>query len=320
MNRSAWHARTSAVVLAWLAAAADRGAGASAGPRLHLADGAPADAGGGHQRPGRSGAGTSRSRCCGPRQPSPAGVRCCASSAVNAGALAVVAGVLLDVAPAVAVGAAVLAGAVLSHVGGTAHDDAPGPAQPVRDHGARLRGRGAPADPGHRPGGGLADGSQAPTCTASCCWPRVGEPDGLGRAAHHGNARDAVADDAAHPVGTRSRAQRAARAAGVRPGHPGHRRGRADLGPPARRRRDRRVPGRDRLDDRTHGGRDAPAPPGIVRRLVDAGRGRLDRVVPGLLRPGARAEPGRGDGDPEHGDTDGRRRRRRRPPGAPRLP
>ena len=43
-------------------------------------------------------------------------MRCCAWSAVNAGALAVVAGVLLDAAPAVAVGAVVLAGAVLSHV------------------------------------------------------------------------------------------------------------------------------------------------------------------------------------------------------------
>ncbi len=115
MNRSAWHARTSAVVLSWLAAAAlvalaHRQVPASAWLMVHLLMlGAVTNAlviWSWHFTVAVLRAPPARSRRG----------EALRLAGVNCGALAVVAGVLLDAAPAVAAGAVVLAGAVLSHV------------------------------------------------------------------------------------------------------------------------------------------------------------------------------------------------------------
>ena len=115
MNRSTWHARTSAVVLAWLAAAAvvalgHRQVPASTWLMVHLLMlGAVTNAliiWSWHFTVAVLRAPPARSRRG----------EALRLVAINVGALAVVAGVLLDTAPAVAVGAVILAGAVLSHV------------------------------------------------------------------------------------------------------------------------------------------------------------------------------------------------------------
>ncbi len=115
MNRSTWHARTSTVVLAWLAAAAivalaHRQVPASTWLMVHLLMlGAVTNAlviWSWHFTVAVLRAPPAKSRRG----------EVLRLVAVNAGALAVVAGVLLDAAPAVAVGALVLAAAVLSHV------------------------------------------------------------------------------------------------------------------------------------------------------------------------------------------------------------
>jgi len=115
MNRSAWHARTSAVVLAWLAAAAvvalaHRQVPASTWLMVHLLMlGAVTNAlviWSWHFTVAVLRAPPARSRRG----------EAMRLVAINVGVLAVVAGVLLDAAPVVAVGAVVLAGAVLSHV------------------------------------------------------------------------------------------------------------------------------------------------------------------------------------------------------------
>ena len=115
MNRSTWHARTSAVVLTWLAAAAvvalaHRQVPASTWLMVHLMMlGAVTNAlviWSWHFTVAVLRAPPARSRRG----------EVLRLVAINVGVLAVVAGVLLDAAPAVAVGAVVLAGAVLSHV------------------------------------------------------------------------------------------------------------------------------------------------------------------------------------------------------------
>ena len=236
--------------------------------------------------------------------------------AVNAGALSVVAGVLFDVAPAVAVGAVVLAGAVLSHVGDTAHDDAPVPAQPVRDHGAGLRGGGAPADPGDRPGGGprrwVAGSRRAQPAapghvsinlmgwvglpimgTLVTLWPTMLRtrlaPDA------ERNARRALPAFICGTLVTSAGVLASAHLLAVA-GIAAYLVGIAwTVGPMA-------VAMRQR-------------PPASFASWSTLA-GVVWSVVAGLLRPGARAEPGRGDGDPEHGDVGSRGHRRRRPPGA----
>ena len=201
MNRSTWHARTSAVVLAWLAAAAvvalaHRQVPASTWLMVHLLMlGAVTNAliiWSWHFTVAVLRAPPARSRRG----------EALRLVAINVGALAVVAGVLLDTAPAVAVGAVILAGAVLSHV--VALLSMMRRALPSR-FAITVRAyvaAGLLLIPGIALGVALAHGLAASRhAQPTAAGPRVGEPDGLGRAAHHGNPGDPVADDAAHPVG-----------------------------------------------------------------------------------------------------------------------